>query len=111
VAAFENKVGLAYTNSFVDGSVPFCAESALGPLMQGLGELFHRPVSPKGAPEPVSSGQDVTSRQQRQIAEIDRDTQFLLAESPYVRAKFMQKLTDCKNVEEYKKVVEKYSES
>ena len=50
------------------------------------------------------------ARQQRQIDEIIRDTQHLLAESPYVRQKFMKKLNDCKTVGEYEKVVEEYRE-
>src|SRR5439155_2403629 len=50
----------------------------------------------------------IASRQQRQIDEIIRDTQQLLAESPYVRQQFMKKLTDCKTVEEYEKVAEEY---
>ena len=52
----------------------------------------------------------LTARQQRQIDEIIRDTQQLLAESPYVRQKFMKKLTDMKTVEEYEKVAEEYRE-
>ncbi len=55
-------------------------------------------------------GIDVSSRQQRQLHEIDRDTQFLLAESPYVRQKFMQTLTDCQSIEAYKKVADDYRE-
>jgi cephalosporin-C deacetylase-like acetyl esterase len=50
------------------------------------------------------------ARQQRQIDEIIRDTQYLLAESPYVRQQFMKKLYDCKTVEEYEKVAEEYRE-
>ncbi len=53
---------------------------------------------------------DSKERQARQIHEIDRDTQQLLAESPYVRQKFMQALTDCKSVEAYKKVADEYRE-
>jgi dienelactone hydrolase len=53
---------------------------------------------------------DAAARQQRQLAEIDRDTQHLLAESSYVRQKFMKKLTDCKTVEEYEKGAEEYRE-
>jgi hypothetical protein len=58
----------------------------------------------------MNGGTDVAARQQRQLAEIDRDTQQLLAESPYVRQKFMQKLYDCKTVEEYENVAEEYRE-
>ena len=50
------------------------------------------------------------ARQQRQIDEIIRDTQQLLAESPYVRQKFMKKLSDCKTVEDYEKAAEEYCE-
>jgi hypothetical protein len=53
---------------------------------------------------------NVAERQQRQIDEIIRDTQQLLAESPYVRQKFLKKLTDCKTVEEYELVAEEYRE-
>jgi dienelactone hydrolase len=53
---------------------------------------------------------DAPARQQRQIDEIIRDTQYLLAESPYVRQQFMKKLYDTKTVEEYEKVAEEYRE-
>ncbi|HEX5106777.1 MAG TPA: dienelactone hydrolase family protein, partial [Pirellulaceae bacterium] len=53
---------------------------------------------------------DVKTRQERQAHEIDRDTQQILAESPYVREKFMAKLAACKGAEEYSKVVEEYRE-
>jgi dienelactone hydrolase len=53
---------------------------------------------------------DSAARQQRQLAEIDRDTQHLLAESPYVREKFMAKLAATKSVEEYEKVAAEYRE-
>jgi dienelactone hydrolase len=53
---------------------------------------------------------NASRRQQRQIDEIIRDTQHVLAESPYVRQKFMKKLADCKTVEEYERVVEEYRE-
>jgi len=53
---------------------------------------------------------DNDGRQQHQIDEIIRDTQQVLAESPYVRQKFMQKLYDCKTVAEYEKTAEEYRE-
>jgi len=49
-------------------------------------------------------------RDEQQQHEILRDTQHLLAESPYVRQRFLKKLTDCKTVEEYEKVAEEYRE-
>ena len=54
---------------------------------------------------------DPAGRQQRQFDEINRDTQHLLAESPYVRAAFMKKLYDSKNVEEYNTKVEEYRDN
>jgi dienelactone hydrolase len=73
---------------------------------------FSGPFTPysEKAPEAIGLKVDPQVRQQRQLAEIDRDTQQLLAESPYVRQKFMQKLYDCKTVEEYEKVAEEYRE-
>ena len=49
-------------------------------------------------------------RDEQKQHEIIRDTQYLLAESPYVRQQFMKKLYDCKTVEEYEKVAEEYRE-
>jgi dienelactone hydrolase len=62
------------------------------------------------APAPVGERRDADAREQRMVDEINRDTQQLLAESPYVRQKFMQKLYDCKTVEEYEKTAEEYRE-
>jgi dienelactone hydrolase len=53
---------------------------------------------------------DVAARQQSQQHEIDRDTQYLLRESPFVRDAFMKKLYDCRTLEEYNKAVEEYRE-
>ena len=52
---------------------------------------------------------DVAGRHARQMYEIERDTQQLLAESPYARAEFMKKL-DTSSVEAYQKSVEEYRE-
>jgi len=49
------------------------------------------------------------ARHARQIHEIERDTQQLLAESPYVRGEFMKKL-DTSSVEAYQKSAEEYRE-
>jgi dienelactone hydrolase len=53
---------------------------------------------------------DVTARHQRQFDEINEDTQKLLTESPYVRAAFMKKLYDSKNVDEYNRNAEESRE-
>ena len=52
---------------------------------------------------------DIAARHARQMVEIERDTQQLLAESPYVRAEFMKKL-DTSSVVAYQKSVEEYRE-
>jgi dienelactone hydrolase len=72
--------------------------------------VSRKPVAPAGNAPESSVVIDRASRQQRQIDEILRDTQHLLAESPYVRQRFLKKLTDTKSVEEYEKVAEEYRE-
>jgi dienelactone hydrolase len=52
---------------------------------------------------------DTRRRQQRQLREIERHTQRLLAESPYVRREFLSKL-DTSSLDKYKKTVEPYRE-
>jgi dienelactone hydrolase len=102
---FENRKDLGYMENRVDGSIPFCPNIQF--FLRGV-DLAVLGSASRKLPEPIGVAQDTTSRQLRQLAEIDRDTQHLLAESPYVREKFMAKLTACKNVEEYSKAVEEY---
>ncbi len=61
------------------------------------------------APVHLRKSFDPRSRQQRQFREVDRHTQRLLAESPYVRAQFMSKL-DTSSPEKYRNSVEPYRE-
>lgn len=63
------------------------------------------------APECLSSAlaEFANARHARQMHEIERDTQQLLAESPYVRAEFMKRL-DTSSVEAYEKSAEEYRE-
>ena len=69
------------------------------------------PWSSRGKdPEVAPQLSHLVGRSERQLDEIDRDTQHLLAEAPYVREKFRAKLTACKGVEEYQKAVEEYRE-
>lgn len=89
----------------------FLARSNLGwfrRAVTGIDYVFPRYVSASGPP--IGKVGDQAERQQRQISEIIRDTQHLLAESPYVRQQFMKKLYDCKTVEEYEKVADEYRE-
>ena len=53
---------------------------------------------------------DSTARHVRQMHEIERDTQWLLRESPFVRDEFMAKLYAAKDLDEYNKLVEEYRE-
>jgi dienelactone hydrolase len=56
---------------------------------------------------------DAAARQSRQIAEIDRHTQLVLRESPFVRDQYMKKLYDAANTKDlaaYEKVAEEYRE-
>ncbi len=105
---FEKKWDSGQTNR-ADGTI--AAVDFLSPwrLLKGLG-IESKTPNRTIDPEAIGEQCDVKARQLRQLAEIDRDTQQLLAESPYVREKFMAKLTACKNVEEYSKAVEEYRE-
>ena len=63
---------------------------------------------------PTKTGSvDAERRQTRQIAEIDRHTQLVLRESPFVRQQFMKKLYDAANTKDlakYEKVADEYRE-
>jgi dienelactone hydrolase len=86
-------------------------QSILRELGGGIEGIQARPQLPTmHSTSDESPAETVLARQQRQIDEIIRDTQQLLAESPYVRQQFMKKLYDCKTVEEYEKVAEEYRE-
>jgi dienelactone hydrolase len=93
----------------------FGRDDCLNEFMHGVMGTIHKPREHgyllKPRPKPSSSTSDyAATRQHRQISEILRDTQHLLAESPYVRQQFLKKLTDCKTVAEYEKAAEEYRE-
>jgi dienelactone hydrolase len=98
------------------GANSFCNDRTLYQFTFQL--LLNAPSGPRstrGSAVAATAGDYLTkpaiaSREQRQISEIIRDTQQLLAESPYVRQQFMKKLYDTKTVEEYEKVAEEYRE-
>jgi dienelactone hydrolase len=95
--------GLAGVSERDDEKEPFAGRVSL--MEMGVSLIFN------DQPPPEKLGEvDVKARQQRQIDEIIRDTQYLLAESPYVRQQFMKTLYDAKTVEEYEKVAEEYRE-
>jgi dienelactone hydrolase len=61
----------------------------------------------EGKPELLVADFDPAARQLRQVAEIDDHNQWLLEESPYVRAQFMAKL-DTSSPEKYQATSEEY---
>jgi dienelactone hydrolase len=64
-------------------------------------------------PKRVRQIEKANSRQSRQIAEIDRHTQLVLRESPFVRDQYMKKLYDAANTKDlaaYEKVADEYRE-
>jgi len=65
----------------------------------------------QGLPQILAKSFDIDARQERQQHEIDRHNQWLLTESPYVRAKFMKELydaADTKSLEKYEQARKKY---
>ena len=89
------------------GSGPADSAEALGPVLAALGDHLEPAVSPH-APESQAKF-DPSARHARQMHEIDRHTQWLLAESPYVRQEFMNKL-DTSSPEKYEKSARWYRE-
>ena len=95
---------------------PFGRSDNLRRLIRGVSGLPKEPeekeldVASGKPPERLSDAVDQGARQRNQQHEIERDTQYLLRESPFVREKFMKKLYDCRTQEDYNKVVEEYRE-
>ncbi len=89
-----------------DGDGPFGTDEALGTLLDALAPEA-KLAAPGAAPKRLRDNVDPDARQARQIHEIDRHNQRLLAESPYVRREFMSKL-DVSSLEKYQQSVEEY---
>jgi dienelactone hydrolase len=100
----RNKHGLVVMNA----PGPYGTDEALQSVLTFLDTTAKVPPGKK-LPEHLRKGFDPKPRQQRQLQEIDRHTQRLLAESPYVRKQFMSKL-DTSSLDKYKKTVEPYRE-
>jgi dienelactone hydrolase len=84
-----------------------------GPMVGAEGLLgllsIEKTIPDRGQPQHLRQSFDPQPRQLRQQHEIDRHNQWLLSESPYIRAKFMSKL-DTSSLENYRKSVEPYRE-
>ncbi len=104
VAGLQPEAWLALINREFDGQGPFGTTLALSRFLSALDAKL---VMPENAQVKIIDRSD--DRQARQLHELDRHTQQLLVESPYVRAKFMEKL-DTKTPEAYAKTVEPYRE-
>jgi cephalosporin-C deacetylase-like acetyl esterase len=91
-----------------DGAGPYGSEAALDEFLAALSPGAK--VAPLGEP-PVSVRKsfEPALRHQRQLHELDRHSQWLLAESPYVRQQFMAKL-DTSSLAKYESSVELYRE-
>ena len=100
-----------------DGTGLMGSGKALVAFLTGLkpsGEWGSTTIRPAGSvrlasstPRHLRADFNAAVRQQRQLDEIDRYNQWLLTESPYVRAEFMKKL-DTSSPEKYRTSVESY---
>ncbi len=89
-----------------DGSGPPGTEKALSAFLDAL--IPDTKLAPQGPPPKLAPCPDTPeSRHQRQMHELDRHTQWLLSESPYVRQEFMKKL-DTSSLETFQKTAEWY---
>ncbi len=89
-----------------DGTGPYGSEKALAAMLDAL--VPGSQLDPLGPdPRRVPKALDPAARHKRQMHELDRHTQWLLSESPYVRQEFMKKL-DTSSLEKYEKSVEWY---
>ncbi|NQT39761.1 MAG: dienelactone hydrolase family protein, partial [Planctomycetes bacterium] len=92
-----------------DGTGPFGSVDALRAFLNALSP--GAALAPSSA-EPTPAGElpDASARQKRQMHQIDRHTQWLLAESPAVRKEFMAKL-DTSSAEKYRETIEPYRDT
>jgi dienelactone hydrolase len=103
-----------FTNGTIASSFeakgPYCANLTLSAFLNGIIKPASS-VANGSRPDHLRKSFDPQARQERQQHEIDRHNQWLLTESPYVRAKFMKELyvaADTKSLEKYDGVRKKY---
>jgi len=90
-----------------EGAGAFGSETALTAFLEALGS--DTAALRSGKPPQAACRFATAQRQQRLIHQLDRHTQALLAESPYVRKKFTDEL-DTTSLEAYEKSIEPYRE-
>jgi dienelactone hydrolase len=88
-----------------EGEGPYGSDEALNALLQSLAKANAVPLGQ--APQPLVASFPLESRQERQIHEIDRHTQWLLGESAQGRKQFFSKL-DTSSTQNYEKTIEWY---
>lgn len=89
-----------------DGSGPFGTTEALQAMLDGLAPAA-KVAAAAAPPKHLRETFDPEPRHRRQMHELDRHSQWLLAESPYVRAEFLKKL-DPSTPEKYQKTSNEY---
>jgi len=87
------------------GTGPYGTDETLNALLESVAGT--KLAKPGKAPQRTAKSFDLKSRQDRQIHEIDRHSQRLLRQSPYVRKRFFSKL-DTDSIEKFEKTVEWY---
>jgi dienelactone hydrolase len=114
VAGLKPDVQIELVVSGENGNGPFGTEAALSKFLAALDPKVK--LAKPAEDEPLDKKEqdrfvapEVPARSARQIHELDRHNQQLLIESPFVRAKFMEKL-DTKSPDAYAKTVEPYRE-
>jgi dienelactone hydrolase len=114
VTGLNPEAAIELVVSGADGNGPFGTEAALSRFLSALAPNLK--LAKPADDEPLDKKEqdrflapEVPARSARQIHELDRHNQQLLIESPYVRAKFMEKL-DTKSPEAYARTVEPYRE-
>jgi dienelactone hydrolase len=89
-----------------NGAGPFGTADALQLLLKSLSSEAKFTASGK-PPQHLRTKFDPAARQNRQVHEIDRHSQWLLSESPYVRQRFMDKL-DTSSLDKYAESAKEY---
>jgi dienelactone hydrolase len=98
------QLGLAVSGD--TGAGPFGSEGALSAFLTALASQAR--LAPQGStPENLCPDFGPVARQARQLHELDRHNQWLLAESPYTRQKFMTNL-DTTSPEKFRQSAERY---
>jgi dienelactone hydrolase len=98
------QLGLAVSGD--TGAGPFGSEGALSAFLTALASQAR--LAPQGStPENLCPDFGPAARQARQLHELDRHNQWLLAESPYTRQKFMTNL-DTTSPEKFRQSAERY---